>query len=74
MIPNPSSAYFNLQIESASDEKIEVNLLDMSGRLIEKINTTKDKTTRFGEELKPGVYMVEIRQGEQQKTIKVIKQ
>ena len=33
VIPNPSSTYFNLQIESASDEKIEVNLLDCKSQL-----------------------------------------
>jgi uncharacterized repeat protein (TIGR03803 family) len=74
VIPNPTSNYFNLQIESASNEKIEMNLLDISGRLISKWNTVKDKTFRFGENLKPGVYIVEVKQDEHQQMIKIIKQ
>jgi Secretion system C-terminal sorting domain len=72
--PNPSNQYFELQVTSASAEKIEVNLLDMSGKLITKLSALKNKPLRFGDELKPGMYMVLVRQGQLQKTIKVVKQ
>jgi uncharacterized repeat protein (TIGR03803 family) len=74
VIPNPSSQSFNLQITSGSNEKIEVNISDMSGRQITKLNALKNKTLRFGENLQPGVYMIAIVQGEQRQVIKVIKQ
>ena len=74
IIPNPSNNYFNVQIESASDETIELSLLDISGRLITKWNTVKDKTIRFGEQLRPGIYIVKIQQGGQQQMLKIIKQ
>jgi len=74
VMPNPSNNYFNVQIESASDETIQLSLLDISGRLITKWNTVKDKTIRFGEHLKPGIYVVKIQQGGQLQTIKLIKQ
>jgi hypothetical protein len=74
VIPNPSSQYFSLQLSSASDEKIEVNLLDINGRLLANLKAVKNQTLRFGEDLRPGVYMLDVRQGEQRKTIKVIKE
>ena len=74
VLPNPSNNYFNLQIESASDETIELSLLDISGRQISKLNTVKTQSIRFGDDLKPGVYMIKVTQGEQQKIIKVVKQ
>jgi hypothetical protein len=74
VMPNPSRQYFSIQITSTSGEKVEANLFDVNGQLISKLNTVKNQTLRFGDNLKPGVYIVEIRQGEQRKTISVIKQ
>ncbi len=74
VIPNPSSQYFNIQVTSVSNEKIELNLFDISGRLISTLNAVNNQTLRFGDKLRPGVYMVEIRQGEQRKIVKVVKQ
>lgn len=74
VMPNPSKQYFSIQITSSSNEKIEAKLLDENGRLISKLNTVKNQSLRFGDDLRPGVYLVEITQGEQHKTIKVIKQ
>jgi hypothetical protein len=74
VLPNPASDYFNIQIESASNATIELSLLDISGRLITKWNTAKEKTTRFGEQLKPGVYIMKVQQGPQQQFTRLIKQ
>jgi hypothetical protein len=72
--PNPGKQNFNLEIKSVSNEKIEVNLFDISGRLISKLSAVKNNTLRFGDDLRPGVYMVEVKQGQRQKIIKVVKQ
>jgi hypothetical protein len=74
ILPNPSSHYFTIEVTSNSAEKVEAVLLDLNGRRISKLNTVKNSTLRFGEDLRPGVYMVQITQGDQQQTIKVIKQ
>jgi hypothetical protein len=74
VLPNPSCQYFNLEIESASNEKIEVNLYDISGRFISKLNAVKNQTYKFGNDLQPGMYTVEVKQGPQRKTIKAVKQ
>ena len=74
VLPNPSSQYFNVEIESAANEKIEVNLYDINGRFISKLNAVKNQTYKFGNDLRPGVYMIEVRQGQQRKTVKLVKQ
>lgn len=72
--PNPSSQYFNLLVTSSSTEKIEIKLFDTRGRFIASVNTGKNRAYRFGDDLRPGVYIIEIRQGVQIKTLKAIKQ
>ena len=63
-----------MQIRSASDEKIEVDLYDITGRFLSKLNAVENQVYSFGDDLRPGVYLVEIIQGQQRKTIKVVKQ
>ncbi|MEO8763670.1 MAG: choice-of-anchor tandem repeat GloVer-containing protein [Ginsengibacter sp.] len=72
--PNPSSQNFTMEIKSISNEKIEVSLSDIAGRLILKPVTVKNNTFRFGDKLQPGVYFAEIRQGLHKRIIKVVKQ
>lgn len=74
IIPNPSTQYFNLQINSGSKEKIAVKLLDISGRLISTMTGEKNQVIRFGDNLRPGLYMVEVIQGDQRRVYKVVKQ
>lgn len=71
--PNPSSEYFNLQVNTPLNEKIEIAVMDMSGRLMERFTTAGDKSTQFGNNLKPGIYMVQVIQGAHQKIIKLVK-
>lgn len=72
--PNPSSRSFNLQVESVSNETIDVYISDIIGTRILKLKTENNQSIYFGGDLKPGMYMVEIRQGGNVKTIKVVKQ
>jgi hypothetical protein len=74
VIPNPSSQYFELQVNSGSNEKIEVNLYDIRGRFLSKMNAVNYQTLRFGSNLRPGTYMVEVTQGLQRQRIYVVKQ
>ena len=74
IIPNSSTQYFNLQINSGSKAKIAVKLLDISGRLISTMTGEKNQSIRFGANLKPGLYMVEVIQGNQRRVYKVVKQ
>jgi hypothetical protein len=75
VMPNPSSNYFTLQIGDAGNEKVEVRLVDMTGKLVSMLYTGKNNTIKFGHSLRPGMYIVDIaRENKQHQKIKVIKQ
>jgi len=71
--PNPSDQYFNFEVESASDETVELYIHDNSGQLVSVLNVTDKNSYRFGDELLPGVYLATVRQGGYFTTIKVVK-
>ena len=71
--PNPSAQYFNLTIDSDSDEDINVNVIDLNGRIMFTDKGIYNRGYRFGENFKPGVYFVRVLQGDQMITQKVIK-
>ena len=62
-------------MEGGNNEKIQVAVFDAVGRLVKKIERTDNSSQiRFGEDLKVGAYFVEVRQGANRKTIKLVKQ
>jgi len=73
--PNPSTDYFTLQI-SSNDEKVPVTLriADMSGRLISvRTDISSNSTISIGHDLKNGVYIAEITQGNERRIVKLVK-
>jgi hypothetical protein len=72
--PNPSNSQFTLRISSTTTDKADVRVLDLSGRVVERLPSTPTNTeVRLGRELSPGVYFVEVRSGEEVKMTKVVK-
>jgi hypothetical protein len=72
--PNPSGNYFTLRIETSSDEKIDLRVLDVTGRLIEeKKNVSASDILKLGERYINGVYVVEVTQANKRSTLKLIK-
>jgi ELWxxDGT repeat protein len=72
--PNPTGSYFNLKVETASDEKMSLRIMDISGRVIEeRQNILPQEIVRIGARYFSGVYMAEIRQGQNKKVIKLVK-
>ncbi|MEP7163306.1 MAG: choice-of-anchor Q domain-containing protein [Ferruginibacter sp.] len=71
--PNPGSYYFNLLVKTNNPEPIDIRVLDLTGRLVKQIKAIKGNSARFGEELLPGTYLVEVRQGNEKQVLKVIK-
>jgi hypothetical protein len=62
-------------LENASNEKVLVTVYDAIGRQVKKIERSDSQSPiRFGEDLKIGAYIVEVRQGDNRKTIKLVKQ
>ncbi|MBS7787865.1 T9SS type A sorting domain-containing protein [Flavobacterium sp. CYK-55] len=73
--PNPFSGNFKIKLNSSSNELVQIKVYDLLGRLIEQqiFDYSDAETKEFGENLNSGVYNVIILQGEELKTIKVIK-
>lgn len=71
--PNPSAYQFNLVVQSSSNEKIDITVYDLSGKLLKHLVRNKDEFIIFGAELPRGVYIATITQGVDKKTIKLIK-
>ena len=71
LYPNPTFNEFNLFINTKSSEPVTISILDMQGRVIKNMET--NISSRFGKDLKTGIYLFEINQGKIRKTIKAIK-
>ena len=71
--PNPTTTDFKLNISSASSETIKVTMYDMFGRVVKYFSFASKPSITLGQDLKPGVYMVELRQGKHVKSLKLVK-
>ncbi|TRX29196.1 T9SS type A sorting domain-containing protein [Flavobacterium franklandianum] len=74
--PNPFRDNFKLSLESPSNEKVNVAVFDLSGKLIElrEINSNEINTLDLGNNYPSGVFNVIVTQGTYTKTVRVIKQ
>jgi hypothetical protein len=72
--PNPSSDVFTLEVQSSAkgNATTKVQVYDMTGRLIEQ-RQAASKSVEIGNNYPTGVYNVIVNQGENTKTIRVIK-
>jgi uncharacterized delta-60 repeat protein len=72
-MPNPSTDYFRLQVETSRSDEIQIRVVDIVGRLVKQLVTAPNQTIQFGNDLKNGTYIVEVRQRDKRKTIKLVK-
>jgi hypothetical protein len=74
--PNPTTSHFKLHVESEnSKEKINLRVMDLSGRTVElHWNVTAGQTIQLGNKYRPGMYIVEMIQGNKRKQLKLLKQ
>ena len=73
--PNPSEKQFTLILDGATGEKINVTVYDVMGRQIKRIVRVGNfSPIQFGEELKAGAYIAEVRQGDNRKILRLVKQ
>jgi hypothetical protein len=71
--PNPSSSEFTLDVQSSSKGKpFVVQVYDALVRLIEEQHT-KEPNMKIGANYQSGTYILKVSQGENQKTLQVIK-
>ena len=76
LYPNPSNGNFNLQFNTTSSDRIELQLFDITGRLVRKLLFT-NVATRFSESISfentaKGVYLLKIKNGNKQTTKKLV--
>lgn len=74
ILPNPSTNFFVLNIQSASTKQVQVIVRNVSGQLVKQYKTTPGQSLVIGNEWKAGVYFAEIRQERESKVIKLVKQ
>jgi hypothetical protein len=74
LYPNPSAAAFKLLINApANKSKAIVKVIDIQGRLMKSFQANTNQVISIGNELKPGVYMVEVSIGDAVKTVRAVR-
>ena len=71
--PNPTTSNFNMQVVTAGKESVRVRILDVQGRQLETMIVKPNETLRIGDALKSGAYFIEVKQGKQIQTTRVLK-
>jgi hypothetical protein len=73
--PNPYTETFNLSLTTSSEDKVSIVVYDMTGRLIERrdVRPSDMVEQQIGDRYPSGVYNVVVTQGEEVKTVRVIK-
>jgi hypothetical protein len=78
LYPNPTANAFKLLIKNSkasglSSNQAIVKVIDIQGRMIKSFQANTNQVISIGNELKAGVYLVEVRVGEEVKTIRAVK-
>ena len=73
-MPNPSSNFFTLGLESQSMEKGQLTISDITGIIVERrANVPANSTLQLGSGYHSGIYIAEFVQGGDKVTILLIK-
>jgi hypothetical protein len=73
VLPNPSINYFNLIVSSSEDDAPTVRVFDMQGRLLDEKRGAIGQAIRIGDGLAAGTYVVQVIQGPNMKSLKIVK-
>jgi hypothetical protein len=73
--PNPSSESFNFNLSTSSEEKVSVMVYDMTGKLVDsrEVAPIEVSELQVGDRYPSGVYNMIVTQGDNTKTLRVIK-
>jgi len=72
--PNPSKTSFNLLIDGNNKTVAEIRIFDISGRQFDFMRAAPGALVKFGDNYRPGMYIIKILEGRDEKVIKVIKE
>jgi hypothetical protein len=73
--PNPYSDNFHLNLTTSSEERVGISIYDMTGKLLDKreVGATEASEISIGDRFASGVYNVVVTQGNEVKTLRVVK-
>lgn len=72
--PNPSIHEFKVSLKTNKKDLVYIMVADITGRKVLQSTFTGNKQFVFGKDLKPGLYYVQVKQGDLMRTIKVIRE
>ena len=72
--PNPTENYFNLKINTAAKEVVEIRMFDMASKLVQTNRGAPGDIYRLGENVVSGMYIIEVTQAGKTVRTKVVKQ
>lgn len=74
VMPNPSTTYFTLKVESKYPSAVNLRVLDVNGRVVDaKSNISPNSTFRLGANYQTGTYFAEMIQGKNRKVVQLLK-
>jgi hypothetical protein len=74
VLSNPTRNYFELQVSGNNSNSTQLRVYDLQGRLIETKSLLQySQTIRIGALYNPGVYLLQIGQGEELQTLRLVK-
>ncbi len=74
VMPNPSSTYFTLKLESKYETPVNMRVLDAGGRVIDaKSQIGSNSTFQVGHGYSSGTYFAELLQGSRRKVVQLVK-
>jgi len=75
VLGNPSPDHFDIQVRGGAGSKIQLTVYDNLGRVIEtRATLPANQIIRLGSSYRTGIYLVEIVQGDQKRTVKLVKE
>jgi hypothetical protein len=75
VMPNPSSSYFTLKLESRNNAPVDMRVMDSQGRLVDaKPKIGSNSTIQVGHNYISGTYYAEMIQGSTRKVLQLIKE
>jgi hypothetical protein len=72
--PNPATDAFSIQLQSNSKEKVKITVTDLLGRKVFQAEGNATQIYKFGNDLKPGMYLLQAVQGTEKQSIKLVKE
>lgn len=74
--PNPTQNHFTIQLQGAvNGGGLQLRVLDLMGRVVEQhLNLQQQAALRIGESFTKGIYFIELSNGTEKTTIKLLKQ